>query len=42
MVLDHCVDYAIDHGVNYFDTSANYGDGADETMLGICLEGKTG
>ncbi len=38
--VDRCVDYAVDHGVNYFDTSANYGDGTDETMLGAALKGK--
>ena len=38
--LNRCVDYAIDHGVTYFDTSANYGDGNDETMLGVALKGK--
>ena len=38
--VDCCVDYAIDHGVNYFDTSANYGDGRDETMLGAALKEK--
>ena len=38
--VNRCVDYAIDHGINYFDTSANYGDGTDETMLGAALKGK--
>ena len=37
---DRCVDYAVDHGVNYFDTAANYGDGRDETMLGASLRRK--
>ena len=37
---DRCVDYAIGHGINYFDTAANYGDGRDETMLGAALKGK--
>ena len=37
---DRCVDYAVDNGVNYFDTAANYGDGRDETMLGAALKGK--
>ena len=38
--VNRCVDYAVDRGVNYFDTSANYGDGRDETMLGAALKGK--
>ena len=38
--VDRCLDYAVDHGVNYFDTAANYGDGRDETMLGAALKGK--
>ena len=38
--VDLCMDYAVDHGVNYFDTAANYGDGRDETMLGTALKEK--
>ena len=38
--VNRCVDYAVDHGVNYFDTAANYGDGRDETMLGAALKEK--
>ena len=37
---NRCVDYAVDHGVNYFDTAANYGDGRDETMVGAALKEK--
>jgi len=35
-----CVTAAIDLGVNYFDTAADYGHGNDETMLGIALRGR--
>ncbi len=38
--LNRCVDYAIEHGMNYFDTAANYGDSNDETMFGIALKGR--
>ena len=38
--LNHCIDYVIEQGVNYFDTAANYGNGMDETMLGVALKGK--
>ncbi len=34
-----CVRFAIDQGVNYFDTAADYGKGTDETMLGHALKG---
>ncbi len=32
------VAYAIDQGINYFDTAAIYGDGQSETSLGLVLE----
>ncbi|GHU82210.1 Fe-S oxidoreductase [Spirochaetia bacterium] len=35
--LDEMVDYAIAHGVNYFDTGYMYHDGASETCLGEIL-----
>ena len=34
-----CVHAAIDAGVNYYDTAADYGQGNDETMLGVALHG---
>lgn len=33
----HC---ALDHGINFFDTAANYGTGHSEQILGRALEGK--
>jgi len=33
----HC---ALDHGINFFDTAANYGTGHSERILGRALEGK--
>ncbi len=38
--VNRCVDFAIDAGVNYFDTAADYGRGTDESMLGAALKGK--
>ncbi|MCZ6675877.1 MAG: aldo/keto reductase [Candidatus Poribacteria bacterium] len=38
--VNRCVEYAIDQGVNFFDTAANYGKGRDETMLGLALREK--
>ena len=38
--LNQCIDYAIEQGVNYFDTAANYGNGMDETMLGAAFKEK--
>lgn len=32
------VEYAIEHGINYFDTARIYGDGKSETNLGLVLE----
>ena len=34
------VKYALDRGVNYFDTAESYTDGASETVLGNALHGK--
>ena len=33
--VTECVRYAVDAGVNYFDTAADYGKGNDERMLGL-------
>lgn len=34
------VDAAIEHGINFFDTSDVYGQGQSEDLLGVALEGK--
>lgn len=36
---DRAVAWARDHGINFFDTAASYGDGASETNLGRALNG---
>lgn len=38
--VDDCVARAIERGVNYFDTAADYGKGNDERMLGAALRGR--
>ena len=38
--VDECVARALERGVNYFDTAANYGKGQDERMLGAALQGR--
>ncbi len=35
--VNHSVDYALEHGVNYFDTSPAYCKGASEHAMGIAL-----
>jgi len=35
--VDDCVARAVDRGLDYFDTAADYGKGNDERMLGIAL-----
>lgn len=35
--VNELVDYAIEHGVNYFDTSPHYGRGQSEKVTGIAL-----
>ena len=34
-----CIRYAVEAGVNYFDTAADYGKGNDERLLGTALHG---
>ena len=38
--MNECVGRAVDRGINYFDTAANYGKGNDERMLGEALRGR--
>jgi aryl-alcohol dehydrogenase-like predicted oxidoreductase len=38
--VNECVAWAMDHGINYFDTAADYGKGHDEQMLGRALAGR--
>lgn len=38
---DRAVAWARDHGINFFDTAASYGDGASETNLGRALGANT-
>ncbi len=35
--VNQLVDYAMAHGVNYYDTAPAYGDGSSETALGIAI-----
>lgn len=34
------VHYALDQGINYFDTAESYGDGVSETVMGNALKGR--
>jgi len=38
---DRAIAWARDHGINFFDTAASYGNGASETNLGRALGGNT-
>ena len=38
--VNECVVRALDRGINYFDTAADYGKGRDERMLGEALRGR--
>lgn len=38
---DRAVAWARDHGINFFDTAASYGNGVSETNLGRALNGNT-
>lgn len=37
-LVNKLVDYALEHGVNYFDTAAAYGGGQNEIVTGIALK----
>ena len=37
---EHVVQYAVDQGINYFDTAESYGDGTSEVVMGRALKGK--
>ena len=37
--VNQCVARAVDRGIDYFDTAADYGKGNDERMLGMALRG---
>ena len=37
---EHVVHYAMDQGINYFDTAESYGRGTSETVRGRALKGK--
>lgn len=38
---DRAISWARDHGINFFDTAASYGNGVSETNLGRALDGNT-
>lgn len=38
--VNDCVARAVDRGIDYFDTAANYGRGSQENMLGVALRGR--
>ena len=38
--VNDCVARAVDRGINYFDTAADYGKGNDERMIGVALRGR--
>lgn len=37
---EHVVHYALDQGINYFDTAESYGDGTSEIVMGNALKGR--
>jgi aryl-alcohol dehydrogenase-like predicted oxidoreductase len=39
-VSTRCVDYALEHGVNFIDTADWYGNGLSETFVGSALQGR--
>jgi L-galactose dehydrogenase len=38
--MERAIHFAIDHGINFFDTAAYYGRGLSETRLGEALQGR--